>query len=142
MRQREKGTSARALAPAESRCGTWHWPGRTWHCLQTWTAAQPRCLEAAPGGWPAGTEEGGFAWLTLNYLLGHLGKKADDTVAAIDLVGAAPLPPACSGPSMMSQPHVIPQLQLHSEPIVNFACWCRETEVEGCKGMPCVHSST
>lgn len=35
----------------------------------------------------AGTEEGGFAWLTLNYLLGHLGKKEDDTVAAIDLVG-------------------------------------------------------
>ena len=34
----------------------------------------------------AGTEEGGFAWLTLNYLLGHLGHKESDTVAAIDLV--------------------------------------------------------
>lgn len=36
----------------------------------------------------AGTDEGGFAWLTLNYLLGHLGQGEGDTVAAIDLVGA------------------------------------------------------
>ena len=36
----------------------------------------------------AGTDEGGFAWLTLNYLLGHLGQSNSDTVAAIDLVGA------------------------------------------------------
>lgn len=34
----------------------------------------------------AGTDEGGFAWLTLNYLLGHLGQSEGDTVAAIDLV--------------------------------------------------------
>ena len=52
------------------------------------TAFRPRLQHTLAG--PAGTEEGGFAWLTLNYLLGHLGKKADDTVAAIDLVGAAP----------------------------------------------------
>ena len=32
-----------------------------------------------------GQSEGAFAWLTLNYLLGHLGKPAKDTVAAIDL---------------------------------------------------------
>ena len=37
----------------------------------------------------AGTEEGGFAWLTLNYLLGHLGKAEDSTVAAIDLGGGS-----------------------------------------------------
>ena len=36
----------------------------------------------------AGTDEGGFAWLTLNYLLGHLGQSNSNTVAAIDLVGA------------------------------------------------------
>ena len=35
-----------------------------------------------------GTDEGGFAWLTLNYLLGHLGQSNSNTVAAIDLVGA------------------------------------------------------
>ena len=32
-----------------------------------------------------GQSEGAFAWLTLNYLLGHLGKPAKETVAAIDL---------------------------------------------------------
>jgi hypothetical protein len=37
----------------------------------------------------AGKEEGGFAWLTLNYLLDHLGKDEGDTIAAIDLGGGS-----------------------------------------------------
>lgn len=36
-----------------------------------------------------GQSEGAFAWLTLNYLLGHLGKPAMETVAAIDLGGGS-----------------------------------------------------
>lgn len=37
----------------------------------------------------AGKDEGAFAWLTLNYLLGKLGKGADATVAAVDLGGGS-----------------------------------------------------
>lgn len=37
----------------------------------------------------SGVDEGAFAWLTLNYLLGHLGKPHADTVAAIDLGGGS-----------------------------------------------------
>ena len=33
----------------------------------------------------SGVDEGAFAWLTLNYLLGHLGQPEASTVAAIDL---------------------------------------------------------
>lgn len=34
-----------------------------------------------------GSDEGAFAWLTLNYLLGQLGEDGEDTMAAIDLGG-------------------------------------------------------
>ena len=36
-----------------------------------------------------GSDEGAFAWLTLNYLLGFLGKEGADTMAAIDLGGGS-----------------------------------------------------
>lgn len=39
-----------------------------------------------------GKDEGAFAWLTLNYLLGHLGKEPEATTSAIDLVGAVQRP--------------------------------------------------
>ena len=46
-----------------------------------------------PQEWPTwcdvGSDEGAFAWLTLNYLLGFLGKEGADTMAAIDLGGGS-----------------------------------------------------
>ena len=44
---------------------------------------------AANGAACAGADEGAFAWLTLNYLLGHLGKEPGQTIAAIDLGGGS-----------------------------------------------------
>lgn len=52
----------------------------------------------------AGTDEGGFAWLTLNYLLGHLGQSNSNTVAAIDLVGAL----RSQHGSLVHERHVLP----------------------------------
>lgn len=46
-------------------------------------AVKPLALDGA------GADEGAFAWLTLNYLLGHLGKPEHDTMAAIDLGGGS-----------------------------------------------------
>ena len=37
----------------------------------------------------SGVDEGAFAWLTLNYLLGRLGQAETDTVAAIDMGGGS-----------------------------------------------------
>ena len=36
-----------------------------------------------------GSDEGAFAWLTLNYLLGYLGKAEEETMAAIDMGGGS-----------------------------------------------------
>jgi len=53
-------------------------------------ADSPFAVDAAAGVTILdGQAEGAFAWLTLNYLLGHLGKPAEATVAAIDLGGGS-----------------------------------------------------
>ncbi|GFR43374.1 hypothetical protein Agub_g4446 [Astrephomene gubernaculifera] len=48
-------------------------------------------FKLAPGGVAImdGKDEGAFAWLTLNYLLGKLSGSASDTVAAIDMGGGS-----------------------------------------------------
>jgi len=61
-------------------------------CLPVTPAKQPlqvvnpACVDTCRA---AGTEEGGYAWLTINYLLGKLGAAKDDTVAVVDLGGGS-----------------------------------------------------
>jgi len=52
---------------------------------------RPRCAGRGPPNRAprAGADEGAFAWLTLNYLLGNLGKGEARTMAAIDLGGGS-----------------------------------------------------
>jgi hypothetical protein len=52
-------------------------------------ALPPRAPGAAPRSLWAGKDEGAFAWLTLNYLLGRLGGPVGKTVAAIDMGGGS-----------------------------------------------------
>jgi apyrase len=51
----------------------------------------------------SGQSEGAFAWLTLNYLLGNLGKPFDETVAAIDLGGGSVQQAFAMGPTEIKE---------------------------------------
>ncbi|KAK9843238.1 hypothetical protein WJX74_009079 [Apatococcus lobatus] len=58
--------------------------------VQTFLAASPFKLDPKTGVTVLdGTEEGAFAWLTLNYLLDKLAGDPSDTMAAIDLGGGS-----------------------------------------------------
>lgn len=57
--------------------------------VRTWLRKYPFKFQDDDVKILSGVDEGAFAWLTLNYLLGHLGKPHSETVAAIDLGGGS-----------------------------------------------------
>lgn len=58
--------------------------------VKAYFAQQPFILDPKDGVTILdGKDEGAFAWLTLNYLLGYLGKAEEETMAAIDLGGGS-----------------------------------------------------
>lgn len=57
--------------------------------VRTWLRKHPFKFEDDDVKILSGVDEGAFAWLTLNYLLGHLSGSEQDTVASIDLGGGS-----------------------------------------------------
>ena len=80
------------------RCQTWKFRGapleRLGHKGITCGLHQSISWKGLAWGHPSmrvgpGADEGAFAWLTLNYLLGRLGEEEGKTIAAIDLGGGS-----------------------------------------------------
>ncbi|KAI7844404.1 hypothetical protein COHA_001998 [Chlorella ohadii] len=57
--------------------------------VRTWLRKHPFKFSDEDVKILSGVDEGAFAWLTLNYLLGRLGGSEQDTVASIDLGGGS-----------------------------------------------------
>lgn len=57
--------------------------------VRTWLRSYPFRFQDDDVKILSGVDEGAFAWLTLNYLLGNLGRPLTETVAAIDLGGGS-----------------------------------------------------